>query len=111
MARFDKLQANEAAPADAVVVTLWKATGRTVADVVCPADTVGGELSIAEFPRPVPLALERAEEMRKLCKLSRVVVSLSDSALWRPQWGDLVEGDENEVIVERSTRPNLRVYG
>jgi len=111
MARFDRLQANAAAPADAVVVTLWKATGRTVADVVCPVGSVCGELSIAEFPRPVPLALERAEEMRKLCNLSRVVISLSDSALWRPQWGDLIDGDLNDVIVERIEKPKLRVYG
>lgn len=111
MPRFERLQPDAAPPADAVVVTLWRATGRTVADVVCTSDCLAGDLSIAEFPRPVPLALERAEEMRRLCNLSRVVVALDDPSLWRQQWGELVDGDQTEVIVQRSNTSQLRIFG
>lgn len=91
MPRFERLRRDDTPPRDAVLVSLWNAAGRTVADVVCSHARAGDDLGIAEFPRPVCIALERAEEVRKASRLSRVVVAVDDPRLWRPEWGELVE--------------------
>jgi hypothetical protein len=88
-------------PDNCVVVSLWRATGRTVADVVCKSSGNADDYIVAEFPRPVPIALQRAEELRHICGLDEVVIVLSDPSLWRADWGRLIE-DEIEVISIRA---------
>lgn len=91
MPHYERLRRQDTPPSDAVVVSLWHAAGRTVADVVCSEAKGGADLSVAEFPRPVSVALERAEEVRKVARLSKVVVVVDDRKLWRSEWGQLLE--------------------
>ncbi len=83
-------------PESAVIVNLWRATGRTVADIVCTSCPKADEYIVAEFPRPVPIALQRAEELREACGLAEVVVVCSDLGLWKADWGRLVD-EEHEL--------------
>lgn len=61
-----------------------------VADVVWPANeqTDGGDYLYATY---VPLALERAEDVRQNYGFAEVVVIIEDPSLWDPDWGDLIE--------------------
>jgi hypothetical protein len=79
----------EAIPSNCVVVSIWHAMGRTVADVVCTTCPKAGDLIVADFPRPVPIALQRAREVSDYCGLRRIVVVLNDETLWKPAWGEL----------------------
>jgi hypothetical protein len=85
---FDKCRPDTIPPA-AVIVTVWQAMGRVVADVACTHCVPGADMLTADLPRPVPLALRRAEELRDLCQLRRIVVVLDDQRLWKPEWGAL----------------------
>jgi hypothetical protein len=78
-----RLHPNQRQPRDAVIVTVRRALGRTVADV-------GAVEVIADFPRPVPLALEAAETMRAENGLASIAVIVEDGD-WRPEWGTLVD--------------------
>jgi hypothetical protein len=78
-----RLRANERFPRDAVIVTVRKALGRTVADV-------GAVEVIADFPMPVPAALRAAQSMLEQNGLSRIAVVVDDGD-WRPEWGQLVD--------------------
>ncbi len=77
-----RLHPNDRYPRDAVIVTVRKAMGRTVADVAAVE-------VIADFPMSVPAALEAAESLRREEGLSRIAVVVADED-WRPQWGELV---------------------
>ncbi len=83
MAQFERLPLGARMPWDAVVVTVRRALGRTVADVAAVEQ-------IADFPLPVPKALVEAEHLRGRLHLKRVVVLLEDEALWNGDWGELV---------------------
>lgn len=48
--------------------------GRTVADVTCAGCPDAGDYIVADFPRLVPIALERAEQVRHHCGLQRIAV-------------------------------------
>ena len=78
-----RLRPHERQPHDAVIVTVRRALGRTVADV-------GAVEVIADFPLPVPQALRAAETMRLENGLSRIAVIVDDGD-WRPEWGLLVD--------------------
>ena len=82
--------AADAIPQDAVVLTVWHSGGRTVADVTCTSCPGAEDYIVADFPRPVPIALERAEQVRHHCGLQRIAVILTDESLWRSEWGTLV---------------------
>jgi hypothetical protein len=88
MPTFERCPA-EAIPANAVIVNIWRSMGRTVADVACTACPEADDYLVADFPRPVPLALQRAAEVCAYCGLSRVVVVLADETLWNDKWGQL----------------------
>ena len=94
-------------PESAVIVSLWRATGRTVADIVCTSCPKADEYIVAEFPRPVPIALQRAEELREACGLKEVIVICPDLNLWKPDWGRLVDEEHEPVLVHRSTSRSL----
>jgi hypothetical protein len=81
---YVKCHPNEV-PQGAVVVNVWKAMGRTVADVASSTCPNADEYVAADFPRPVPLALERAAEVCKACGLDTVAV-VADDAIWREDW-------------------------
>jgi hypothetical protein len=87
-------------PPDVVVVNLWRAAGRTVADVCCTGTADANDYAVAEFPRPVAIALERAKELRDIGGLSEVVVVVPDKALWRPNWGRLVDEGPEQAAPE-----------
>ena len=78
-----RLRSNERHPWDAVIVTVRRSLGRTVADVAA-VDV------IADFPLPVPAALCMAETLLQDHKLKRIAVIVDDGE-WRPEWGKLVE--------------------
>ena len=42
----------------------------------------------------MPVALERAEEIRRHCGLRRVVIAIAEPNLWKAEWGVLLECQE-----------------
>ncbi|MET0746831.1 MAG: hypothetical protein ABWY49_01445 [Rhizobium sp.] len=74
---------------DIVRLIVSSGDGGVVADVVWPANalTDGGDYL---YPTYVPLALERAEDVRQNYGFSEVAVIIDDPALWDPAWGQLV---------------------
>ena len=84
MPSFQRLRPNSKPPWDSVLVTVWQSAGRTVADAAAPD-------LVAEQPCPVPIMLKKAEDIRRRVGLARVMVVLDEDALWRPEWGELVD--------------------
>lgn len=78
-----RLKPHDRHPRDAVIVTVRRTFGRTVADVAAVE-------VIADFPQAVPAALVAAETMRQAEGLSRIAVIVDDDD-WRPEWGLLVD--------------------
>lgn len=46
-----------------------------------------------EGPYAVPEALERAERLRTLWDMPRVVIAFQNRAVWRREWGELGESE------------------
>jgi hypothetical protein len=92
MPRFETCPPHAARP-DAVVVNIWHALGRVVGDVACAQCPNASDYLVPDFPRPVPLALERAEEVRVHCGLARIVISIADPSLWKAEWGALLQNE------------------
>ncbi|WP_172124469.1 hypothetical protein [Devosia sp. 919] len=67
--------------------------GRVVGDVGCAHCPNASDYIVPDFPRPVPLALERAEEVRAHCGLARVVIAIDDPSLWKAEWGALLQAE------------------
>lgn len=86
MQNYQRLQPGSRTPWDAVVVTVRRGWGRTVADVAAVEQ-------IADFPMPVPQALEEAAAMRERLGLARIAVMLEDEQLWRQEWGSLYDAE------------------
>jgi len=82
-AEFKRLHPHERHPHDAVIVTVRKGLGRMVADVAAVE-------VIADFPLPVPAALEAAERLRQEAGLSKVAIIIDDG-VWRSEWGRLID--------------------
>jgi hypothetical protein len=82
MAFYQRLHPGSRIPRDAVIVTVRRALGRTVADIA--ADD-----QIADFPLPVPKALEQASRWCREMGLARIQVVLEEEQLWNPEWGVL----------------------
>jgi len=78
-------------PSQAVVVHAWHAMGRVVADVACSNCPSAEDYVIADFPRPVPLAMTRAMEVCQICGLEIIAVVLEDGLEWRQDWAPLSE--------------------
>jgi hypothetical protein len=74
-------------PWDAVIVTVRRALGRTVADLAAVE-------YIADFPMPVPKALAAAAVLKDSMGLKRIAVRLEDERLWQPEWGNLSASTE-----------------
>ena len=86
MSDFERIGLGSRTPWDAVIVTVRRALGRTVADVAAVE-------YIADFPMPVPKALETAALLRDRMGLKRIAVRLEDEKLWQPEWGSLNGSD------------------
>ncbi|WP_108459739.1 hypothetical protein [Devosia naphthalenivorans] len=71
-------------PWDAVIVTVRRSLGRTVADVAAMVE-------IADFPLSVPRALDQAATWCREKGLSNIRVILEDEQLWNADWGTLTE--------------------
>lgn len=82
MNEYERLPLGARTPWDAVIVTVRRALGRTVADIAAVEH-------VADFPMPVPTALTQAASLRDRLGLKRIAVVLEDEALWRPEWGHL----------------------
>jgi hypothetical protein len=82
MTVFERLQLGERYPWDAVVVTVRRSLGRTVADIAAVDE-------IADFPLPVPRALDQANRWCSEKGLKRIQVVLEDEKLWNTEWGVL----------------------
>jgi hypothetical protein len=87
--RYERCRPDEI-PINAVIVSVWRALGRTVADIACSTLPTLRECNTAEFPRPVPHTLERAEELRERYDLTKIVIVIEDESLWRESWGELL---------------------
>ncbi|MDB5561002.1 MAG: hypothetical protein JWN11_420 [Hyphomicrobiales bacterium] len=73
-----------------VTVKIAIEAGVMVAEVIWPANagTAAGDYF---YPTHVPLALERAEDVRDNYGFRAVVVWIEDASLWDEQWGILVD--------------------
>jgi hypothetical protein len=91
MPQFIRCQPDQL-PSCAVVVHAWRAMGRVVADVACTNCPDAEDYVIADFPRPVPLAIARASEVCEICGLDTVAVVVEDGLEWRQDWAPLKEG-------------------
>lgn len=78
-------------PTDAVVVTVREIHGQPHGEVACSHCPAAEEYEVAEFPRPISIALQRAEELRAICELARVMIALEPGTRWNPEWGELLE--------------------
>lgn len=87
---YERLEPGARTPWDAVVVTVRRGWGRTLADIAAVEH-------IADFPMPVALALGEAATLRDKLGLTRIVVMLMEEQLWRPEWGRLCEKEEMEA--------------
>jgi hypothetical protein len=85
----------ERAPADAVLVCVVDAIPEVVGVVlarvqwVMVAEDKDMLISRSEGPFDMGTALDYAEEIAELYGYSRVVVAISDQALWQGEWGTL----------------------
>ncbi|HEY0034748.1 MAG TPA: hypothetical protein VGB81_15920 [Devosia sp.] len=79
----------------AVVLHVWQAMGRTVADVACSACPRAEDYVAADFPRPVHLAVARALEICEICGLDKVAVVLAEGLEWRQDWAPLSSKMQN----------------
>ena len=82
MVQYERLTPGSRTPWDAVIVTVRRALGRTVADVAAVEQ-------IADFPMPVPRALREAEAMQARLGLKRIAILIEDENLWQSEWGVL----------------------
>lgn len=94
---YERLEPGARTPWDAVVVTVRRGWGRTLADIAAVEH-------IADFPMPVPAALGEAAALRDKLGLTRIVVMLMEEQLWRPEWGRLCE--KAELDAERQASLN-----
>jgi hypothetical protein len=88
--RYELVRPDEVPP-DAVVVTVRETHGQPMGEVTCSHCPTAVEYEVADFPRPIGVALERAEELRVICRLARVMIALAPEARWNPDWGELLE--------------------
>ena len=79
--RYERLAGAEV-PNDAVVVSVRKNNGRVLADLAC-MHCAAQEMIVADFPRPLSIALERASEVAEECGLAKVVIAVTNDDLWR----------------------------
>lgn len=86
---FSRLNQRDDDRDDHVQVIVSRTEDGIVADVIWPsnASTDGGTYLYATY---VPVALERAEDVRQNYGFAAVVVIIDDPALWDPAWGTLV---------------------
>ena len=96
MAVYERLPLGARVPWDAVIVTVRRSLGRTVADIAAVDQ-------IADFPLPVPKALEQAKRWCEDKGLTRINVMLEDEQLWSADWGDLVDSS-TAARLERNGR-------
>jgi hypothetical protein len=92
--RYELVRPDEM-PTDAVVVTVRDTHGQSMGEVACSHCPTAEEYAVADFPRPILVALERAEELRAICGLARVMISLAPGARWNPDWGELLEPERS----------------
>jgi hypothetical protein len=79
-----------ASPDNAVVVRIIATTGGVLAEVSWPAnsETAAGDYF---YPTHVPVALERADDVRENYGFRAVVILIENVSLWDNEWGILVE--------------------
>lgn len=85
---FRRLRSSNDTPDDAVRIRVFTNAEGTVAEVEWPANdkTDAGDYFYATY---VPLALERALDVKENYGFAEIVVILDDLSLWRPAWGQL----------------------
>jgi hypothetical protein len=97
--RYELVHADEV-PTDAVIVTVRETHGQPMGDVLCSHCPAAEEYAVAGFPRPILIALERAEELRAICKLDRVLIALAPGTRWNPDWGELLGRRRSESSID-----------
>ncbi|PSH64012.1 hypothetical protein CU103_13240 [Phyllobacterium sophorae] len=75
---------------DAVKVFVFENGGKTVADIFWDENgqTGAGTYLYATY---VPVALERAEDVRQNYGFAKVIVIIENLDLWDADWGDLID--------------------
>lgn len=87
-ARFRRLSSWDSIPNDAVRIRVLTNGDGRVAEVEWPENdlTVAGDYF---YPTYVPLAIERAVDVKEHYGFSEIVVIVDDLQLWDEEWGEL----------------------
>jgi hypothetical protein len=88
-AKYRRLLGGDSTPIDAVRIRLIVEQGEVVAEVEWPENGLTGEGDYF-YATYVPLALERALDVKENYGFHEIVVVLEDERLWNPAWGQLV---------------------
>jgi hypothetical protein len=89
IAKYRRMHRSDPTPANAVRLIISRTGNETVAEVEWPENslTVAGDYV---YPTYVPLALERAEDVRSNYRFAEIVVIIEDPSTWEDEWGILV---------------------
>jgi hypothetical protein len=89
-AKYRRLPTSHPTPLDAVRLRILRQADETLAEVEWPENplTVAGNYV---YPTNVPLALERALDVRENYRFKEVVIILDDPESWNEDWGILVD--------------------
>ncbi|MDR6636236.1 hypothetical protein J2X72_005050 [Phyllobacterium sp. 1468] len=88
-AKYRRLLSRDDIPIDAVCIRVIEKDGRTLAEVEWPENhfTIKGDYF---YPTPVPLAIERALDVKDNYGFREVVVIIDNDQLWDDAWGSLI---------------------
>jgi hypothetical protein len=88
-ATYRRLLENEDTPVDAVRLRITEKDGRPLAEVEWPENSLtnAGDYFSAT---PIPLALERAHDVKDNYGFSEIVIIIDDLQLWNSAWGTVL---------------------
>jgi hypothetical protein len=88
-ATYRRLLNNEDTPDDAVRLRIIEKDGRPLAEVEWPENSLtnAGDYFYAT---PIPLALERAHDVKDNYGFSEIVIIIDDLQLWKNAWGTVL---------------------
>ncbi|MBB3149586.1 hypothetical protein FHS21_006040 [Phyllobacterium trifolii] len=88
-ATYRRLLKEDDIPLDAVCIRVIQKDGRPLAEVEWPENTLTNKGDYF-YATPVPLALERALDVRDNYGFREIVIIIDDLALWNEAWGTVI---------------------
>jgi hypothetical protein len=88
-AQYRRLLTKDDTPIDAVCIRVIEEGGRVLAEVEWPENRLTNKGDYF-YTTPVPLALERALDVKDNYGFAEVVVVIDDDRLWNVAWGTLI---------------------